>query len=257
LGAERRRQRLLARLGWEAADPIDEFLAQALRYERDHVPTLQGFLHWLDSGELEVKREGATGERDEVRIMTVHGAKGLQAPIVFLPDTMQIPISRPVLLWPEGDAGPLWSPSAEYRDELVTSLRAGVANAETEEYRRLLYVALTRAEDRLYITGWKGARTEPADCWYRLVEQGMAAACAEAVEFNFADNWVGPGWRVKTEHTAAAQPTSLGPSLGTTIVLPEWAKTRAPDEPTPSQPLTPSAPSEPPPTAPTRSGAAS
>jgi ATP-dependent helicase/nuclease subunit A len=248
LGAEHGRRRLLARLGWEAADPIDEFLAQALRYERDHVPTLQGFIHWLDSGALEVKREGATGERDEVRIMTVHGAKGLQAPIVFLPDTMQVPISRPVLLWPEGDAGPLWSPSAEYRDELVTSLRARVANAEIEEYRRLLYVALTRAEDRLYITGWKGAKTEPEDCWYRLVEKGMKAASAEAVDYNFAENWAGSGRRLKTEHTALAKPQSSGRSLGKIVALPDWAKTPAPDEPTPSQPLTPSAPSEPPPT---------
>lgn len=251
LGAEQGRKRLLARLGWEAADPIDEFLAQALRYERDHVPTLQGFLYWLDSIQLEVKREGATGERDEVRIMTVHGAKGLQAPIVFLPDTMQIPISRPVLLWPNDDAGPLWSPSAEYRDDLVVSLRGRIAAAEIEEYRRLLYVALTRAEDRLYVTGWKGARAEPPDCWYHLVEQGMAAS-ATRVEFDFSslqfDNWTGPGWRLETRHTAASVAKSPAGSPGAVSALPIWATTKAPDEPTPSQPLSPSAPSEPPPT---------
>ena len=78
---------LQARLGFEALDPIDEFLALALAYEREHVPSLQGFLHWLVHGAVEVKRELDEGARDKVRIMTVHGAKGLQAPIVILPDT--------------------------------------------------------------------------------------------------------------------------------------------------------------------------
>jgi ATP-dependent helicase/nuclease subunit A len=74
------RKALQARLGFEALDPIDEFLALALAYEREHVPSLQGFLHWLANGAVEVKRELDEGARDKVRIMTVHGAKGLQAP---------------------------------------------------------------------------------------------------------------------------------------------------------------------------------
>jgi ATP-dependent helicase/nuclease subunit A len=255
LGPEKGRERLLGRLGWEAADPIDEFLAQALRYEQDHVPTLQGFLYWLDLGELEVKREGATGERDEVRIMTVHGAKGLQAPIVFLPDTMQVPRSRPILLWPNDDTGPLWSPSRDYDDAQVTSLRNRVADAEMEEYRRLLYVALTRAEDRLYVTGWGGTRAEPIDCWYRLVEQGMVqgvAIGAEPVAFDFGTlgfpDWIGSGWRSKTSQTAEPKPQQAVRGAGAGAALPLWARTKAPDEPKPSEPLTPSAPSEPPPT---------
>jgi ATP-dependent helicase/nuclease subunit A len=93
------RKALQARLGFEALDPIDEFLALALAYEREHVPSLQGFLHWLANGAVEVKRELDEGARDKVRIMTVHGAKGLQAPIVILPDTTQLPQARPNLLW--------------------------------------------------------------------------------------------------------------------------------------------------------------
>ena len=105
LGARGGRRALLARLGPEAADPLDEFLSMALVYERAHGPSLQGFLHWLATGEAEVKRDLDQRGRDEVRILTVHGAKGLQAPIVFLPMS---PASNdwpwePVI-WPEASA---------------------------------------------------------------------------------------------------------------------------------------------------------
>ena len=73
----------------------------ALAYERDHAPSLQGFLYWLRRGETEVKRDLDQG-RNEVRVMTVHGAKGLEAPIVFLADTVRVPEMMPALVWPDG-----------------------------------------------------------------------------------------------------------------------------------------------------------
>ncbi len=91
LGAEGGRRALLHRLGPEAEDPVEEFLGLALAYEREHVPSLQGFLRWLIAAATEVKRDFAARPRDEVRILTVHGAKGLEAPVVFLPDTMAVP----------------------------------------------------------------------------------------------------------------------------------------------------------------------
>ena len=91
LGAEGGRRALLHRLGPEAEDPVEEFLGLALAYEREHVPSLQGFLRWLTAAATEVKRDFAARPRDEVRILTVHGAKGLEAPVVFLPDTMAVP----------------------------------------------------------------------------------------------------------------------------------------------------------------------
>ncbi len=91
LSAEGGRRALLERLGPEAEDTVEEFLALSLAYEREHVPSLQGFLRWLAAGDTEVKRDFGARPRDEVRILTVHGAKGLEAPIVFLPDTMQLP----------------------------------------------------------------------------------------------------------------------------------------------------------------------
>src|SRR6202030_1647167 len=94
LGAGGGRRAMLERLGPEAAEPIEEFLALALAYEREHVPSLQGFLHWLVAGAIEIKRDFGERQRDEVRLLSVHGAKGLEAAIVFLPDTLQLPVQR-------------------------------------------------------------------------------------------------------------------------------------------------------------------
>ena len=102
LGAGGGRHKLVGRLGPDAEDPISEFLDLALAFERTHVPSLEGFLHWLEAGAVEVKRDPEQETRDTVRVMTVHGAKGLQSPIVFLPDTMQAPRATPRLLWTEG-----------------------------------------------------------------------------------------------------------------------------------------------------------
>ncbi len=110
LGAQGGRRMLLERLGIEAEDPVEEFLALALSYEREHVPSLQGFLRWLVAGDTEVKRDFGASQRDEVRILTVHGAKGLEAPVVFLPDTMQLPKPPDTLLWTEREGLPLWCP---------------------------------------------------------------------------------------------------------------------------------------------------
>jgi ATP-dependent helicase/nuclease subunit A len=90
LAARGMRQRLLARLGAEANDAIDEFLSLALAYEGLNTPSLEGFLHWIERGDAEIKRDMERG-RDEVRVMTVHGAKGLEADIVILPDTTSLP----------------------------------------------------------------------------------------------------------------------------------------------------------------------
>ena len=105
--------RCCERLGPEAADPIDEFLALALAYEREHVPSLQGFLRWLVAGDIEVKRDFGERQRDEVRILTVHGAKGLEAPVVFLPDTMQLPDRQVRCCGASADGLPLWRPRGE------------------------------------------------------------------------------------------------------------------------------------------------
>ncbi|TMJ56196.1 MAG: double-strand break repair helicase AddA, partial [Alphaproteobacteria bacterium] len=151
LGAGGGRRAMLERLGPEASDPIEEFLALALAYEREHVPSLQGFLHWLVAGEIEVKRDFGERQRDEVRILTVHGAKGLEAPVVFLPDTMQLPDWPPRLLWSEAEGLPLWCARKNLEARFYSDERGKFRARQLQEYRRLLYVALTRAQDRLYV----------------------------------------------------------------------------------------------------------
>jgi len=243
LGARGGRKKLVARLGFEANDPIDEFLGQALAYERAHPPSLQGFLTWLVRGDLEVKRDLEQGERDEVRIMTVHGAKGLQAPIVFLPDTMNVPQDRARILW-DGDDGPfLWAPRRDVEDATVTRLRAAARALQEQERRRLLYVAMTRACDRLYVCGWENKTAARDGCWHGLIQAGLQGV-AKPVRFDFTadigavDGWAGDGLRLEQRgpprETQSEKPAQRVPPL------PPFAYTPAPAEPRAARPLTPS-----------------
>ncbi|MBL4803703.1 MAG: double-strand break repair helicase AddA [Alphaproteobacteria bacterium] len=176
-------QALKARLGNDVIDPINEFLTQSQNYERIETPSLLKFLHALRNQTTEIKRDHEE-EGDVVRIMTVHGSKGLQAPIVILPDTTGGVASAPSraekrLLWPDqsGLGLPLWSPR---KDMDCTTYRDGMAHLDhrlEQEYRRLLYVAMTRAEDRLYVGGALSGRskdgTAPDNCWYSLIQNGI------------------------------------------------------------------------------------
>ncbi len=237
------RKKLLARLGPEAADPIDEFLNLALMYDEREPPSLVGFLDWLRRSEREIKRDMEHG-RDEVRIMTVHGAKGLEAPIVFLPDTCAPPtapnrgglVTMHGLQRPAGIAPPfVWPVKGTSKLDAVRAARATIEGREREEYNRLLYVALTRARDRLYVAGFEGKKGRADGCWYDLVVQGLGEdltrvetpdgevlrlESAQAVEAE------------KPRHTLSEDETAVAP--------PEWAGRKAPHEPHLAVPVAPS-----------------
>ena len=248
LGAEGGRRAMLERLGPEAEDPIEEFLALALTYEREHVPSLQGFLHWLVADDIEVKRDFAEQQRDEVRIMTVHGAKGLEAPVVFVPDTMQLPVQRSGVLWTEREALPLWRPHADFSTEHHTAARLALRRRDLQEYRRLLYVALTRAQDRLYICGWQTRNGKEAPTWHTLCGAGLRGI-AKSFEFDAApligeiDGWAGEGLRLSAPQTAAPTRDSSETVQPAIAAVPDWLDRPAPDEPDPPKPLLPSQPS--------------
>ena len=219
------RKALLARLGPEASDALDEFLNLALAYESRQTPSLQGFVHWIRTASTEVKRDMEIA-RDEVRVMTVHGAKGLEAAVVMLADTTTEPagphIYQPKLfsLKPQ-DATPgtpdriAWMPTKQEETRVVSNARAQMVSENENEYRRLLYVAMTRAADRLIVCGSVGVKNMPPGCWYQLIQRGLEATGQMADEPGDVKDLTVRRYRKFSLETgealplAAAQPTQL------------------------------------------------
>lgn len=186
LGADRGRARMLARLGTEANDAIDEFLELALAFERKHPASLQGFLAWLRAADTDVKRDMEL-VRDEVRVMTVHGAKGLEAPVVFLADTTATPAETQrlhLLRLASGNAAPgaagmmVWASKKIDDPTAAATARASMQDETNDEYRRLLYVAMTRAADRLIVGGCKPGNRKDIlhTSWYAMIRDGLRQA---------------------------------------------------------------------------------
>ena len=174
------RQRLLRRLGSEAEDALDEFLNQVLAAEARGVHDLEGLAAALAGLDITVKRE-MEAERREVRVMTAHGAKGLEAPIVFLPETTLTQTARgsPLLrVRHDGVDGFLWCTSSARDCEATATAREDRAAREEAEAYRLLYVALTRARDRLILCGRVAERTDQAKLrgWWGAIRDALAHA---------------------------------------------------------------------------------
>ncbi|THH34631.1 double-strand break repair helicase AddA [Aliishimia ponticola] len=167
------RARLLSRLGQEAEDGIDALLSQALAYERSEIPSMTGFLAWAQADDLEIKRQIDSGS-DQIRVMTVHGAKGLEAPIVILPDCGQrkITIRDEVL---EIGETPVWKEPGDVKPEAIEDALAQRKDAEERERKRLLYVAMTRAETWLIVAAAGDLNSDGSD-WYTTVSNGLDKA---------------------------------------------------------------------------------
>ena len=242
LETHEKRHSFAQRLGDEVFDPLDEFVSLCLEYERIHVPSLQGFLHWVRSGETEVKRDMEQGQ-NAVRIMTVHGSKGLQAPIVFLPDTTDTPSNKnhpPLWTEYEGRRVMLWAPSKAEDDDYSHRLREAYKAEQEEEYRRLLYVAMTRAEDRLYIGGWlTGNRKDIADnCWYRWIHDG-AQSIMEQTTRVFGDEEV-KIWQFHVVQSVPSKANRTALMQDNVADMPEYLRSKPEAEPYPPEPLVPS-----------------
>jgi ATP-dependent helicase/nuclease subunit A len=185
LGRDHGREQILSRLGMEAVDALDEFLARALAYEATETPSLTGFLAFLRRAGTEVKRDLEV-ESATVRVMTVHGAKGLEAPIIVLADTASAPSGRhdprllplPVQNAPADEPQALvWALKKDLDSMSLQEARAAAQKIREAEYRRLLYVALTRAADVLVVCGHESARQGesklPEGCWYNLAHEAL------------------------------------------------------------------------------------
>lgn len=238
------RRRLLARLGEEARDPIEELVNAAIGFSREATPSLQRFLDWFDRGEVEITRD-PSAPLDAVRVMTVHGSKGLQAPVVILADATADPDASPIgtIDWALQEGAPKVPVFRPRKRELAGSIAdaaAAAAAREREEHWRLLYVALTRAEERLVVGGALGprARGVPAEAsWYLAVERAMQALGAGIEDdLHWGSAWHfrgGPSARSTRQHKARRVPPP--------VREPEWLRQPAPIEAKPPRPLAPSA----------------
>lgn len=242
------------RLGEDALDPLDEFLNSTLAYESMHISTLQGFVKWHTQSSSDIKRELEEGG-GAVRIMTVHGSKGLQAPIVFLPDTVHSKAKAEQILWPHrtGHDVPYYRQGKDYIPARVQAAQETIETRSAEEYRRLLYVAMTRAEERLYVGGYTGRKQSAAAHWYQDIREGFSRLeQVERIPGGVPDENGGdqPVLRLSSPRTqppdkAAKADHDKGRATSTLDQpLPDWAGKPAPAEPFPPKPLAPSRPSE-------------
>ncbi len=192
------RQKLIGRLGEEAEDGIDALLNQALAYEQTDIPSLTGFLHWMETDEIEIKRTvDSAGTR--IRVMTIHGAKGLEAPVVILPDTHKKPSQSSKETFVLADGHAHWRGSDKTRATFQRTALEHARQAEEEEKDRLLYVALTRAERWLVIAA-AGAPDKSAESWHDRISATLETCGAVPKAFDFADD--GPQSGLRLDHLA-------------------------------------------------------
>jgi ATP-dependent helicase/nuclease subunit A len=234
LGGDGGRARILSRLGHEANDALDEFLELALSYEKKAPASLQGFMAWLRAADTEVKRDMEIS-RDEVRVMTVHGAKGLEAPVVIMADTTTSPSDTQRLrlihlLRGNGGKVVVWAGRKADDPLCVADARNAMLEETEHEYRRLLYVAMTRTADRLIIAGcMPGNRNSIREnSWYDLIKRGLANSDLAFQEIP-ASGGVVKSYR-RAEDATPETDTALDAAAGAPSSLPSWLRTPAAPE---------------------------
>jgi len=252
LGGDSGRQRILKRLGHEANDALDEFLELALGYERKAPASLQGFMAWLRAADTEVKRDMEIS-RDEVRVMTVHGAKGLEASVVFLVDTTTSPtdtqrlrlIDVPNHKAPDAPGIVVWAGKKADDPAVVAAARVAMLDDTEDEYRRLLYVAMTRAADRLIVGGCRPGNMNSIRkcCWYDLIAQGLERSGMLVQQLETPAGTVKRYTRPE-DATAPAGPAAASPAFTAPTALPSWLRAEAAPETSAGNLLRPSDPVE-------------
>ena len=227
------REKLLGRLGLEAEDGIDALLGQAMAYEQNHVPSLTGFLVWMQTDNLEIKRQMSSG--DLIRVMTVHGAKGLESPIVILPDTTPPQSNLKAELLPS-DGKIFWKTRSDAMPDMMEAAKVTAQGRQRDEYLRLLYVAMTRAEKWLIVAGTeKAPASKSSSGWYDLVNAGF-----EALEVEKMDSRLGPARRFAQGDWDGLELISEKPQKADTVGLPEWTSQTVTAPDTPPEAINPS-----------------
>jgi ATP-dependent helicase/nuclease subunit A len=232
---QRAKLKILERLGSEAEDAAQEFLNLALEYEQQSGTSLSGFLDWLSEGETEIKRE-MDQDGDQVRIMTVHGAKGLEAPIVILADATDPPSSKSKRFVPAAGAGPtkglqIFKPETLVKPAIINALSDVEKTLQVQEKMRLMYVAMTRAADELYICGSHDTGKLNDMSWYVNIRDALLK------DNNLREITTDPclkKWRMgaEPEGQSATQPEAQAPAA-----IPQWARQPVVSTPKPLPPL--------------------
>ena len=237
------RRKLYSRLGLAARDPIDELVNSALEFERAETPSLDRFLAWFARGEVEVKRD-PSAPANAVRVMTVHGAKGLEAPVVILADSTADPAKlggvASSILFPldkeQQVKVPMVRPRKVEQMPPFDIVMSRDDELDLQEHWRLLYVAMTRAIDRLVVAGIdKGDRA--ANCWHLSVERALSALGSE---WQDEPDW-GAVMRYSGEPVEVPPERTKEKQAAPGIEIPAWATAPAPPEARPPRPLAPSA----------------
>ncbi|TDL89295.1 double-strand break repair helicase AddA [Meridianimarinicoccus aquatilis] len=212
----RGREKLVARLGPDCEEAIDALLGEALNYERANIPSLTGFLEWMRGDSVEVKRQAESAGR-RLRVMTVHGAKGLEAPLVILPECGKRNAPTPPGILLDTDSGvPFWTPTTPNMPEALAPLRADSVARQEEERLRLLYVAMTRAESWLWICA-SGEPDKTGTSWHAMAEAGLSALGARHI-----DTPTGPGLRYEHGNWAGLPEQAEDERTTAPVTLPEW-----------------------------------
>ena len=223
------RNALFARLGMDAREALEAFLAQALSHEQGDMPSLLRFMQAFERDTVEIKRDKDPAGR-EVRVMTVHGAKGLEAPIVFLPDTTRVPKKGAGGLIPDGRGGFVLAPSKDDSFAEADALKEADYAQDMREYMRLLYVAMTRAESRLVICGYHhgpGDRGFVEGSWYDWALKTLSAMKTE----KFSTAFDGEGQMGLRYGRAAMAPVNdIKKRAAERLDLPDWISRKAPRE---------------------------
>ncbi len=247
LGPHGGRAKLASRLGGEAGDAIDVFLCAAHQAEAGpETPSLSAFLaRYEPTGGREpsghtVKRDLEAG-RDEVRVMTVHGAKGLEAPIVVVIDGCEVLGRDPPLIGvpvADGFSVPVWSPSRALDPPAVAAAREALQDRSKEEHHRLLYVAMTRAKDRLVIAPYRTGSKVPDEAWCEMIRRALVADAGGAVLTEMPFGLSAHVWREGDPVPLGGTPVER--TIESLVGEPAWLRLPVRPEPEPAPPIRPS-----------------
>ena len=224
------RRHFIERMGLEVEDALDEFINLTISFEQNNTPSLQEFIEWMEQSDVVIKRQTEQKEINAVRLMTVHGSKGLQAPVVFLPDTISVKsykCEQNILFDDEYAYYPL---NADAYDDNCLSVKQKNDEKANEEYRRLLYVALTRAEDQMIICGYANSDKINEKSWFSLCEKAL-------VENGYPEDKI---FKITSEEIIKKDLKNTQIAFGDTPIIPDWFYEDVIAEDTLAKPYTPS-----------------